>query len=70
MGIAEILALVNALTPLVAPTVVSVEHVMGALRGAGAISDPQADADLRALVIKAIAAKAEADRAAAGDDPR
>ena len=70
MGIAEILALINGLAPFVAPAEVTIEHVVGALKGAGAMSDDEADTDLRNLIGEAFAAKAEADRAAAGLDPQ
>jgi hypothetical protein len=71
MNLDAIVALINALAPLVAPAVLTVENVIGALKGAGAISDADAaTADLQSLIVEALTAKAQADAAAAGDDPR
>lgn len=66
MTVIELMQLAAALEPFV---VVTVDALTGALKGAGAQSDEQTDEDLRALVIEALAAKAEADSAAAGNDP-
>lgn len=70
MTIASIIALAQALAPLVAPLTVTVEQIIGALKGAGVLSDDQITADLQALIIDALAAKAEADLAASGNDPQ
>ena len=70
MTLTGILDLINALAPLVAPAIVNIDHVYGAMKGAGIQTDTASDDDLRALIDAALVAKAEADRAAAGDDPR
>lgn len=67
MDIQAIIQLATALGQFVVP---SVENVIGALKGAGALTEAQVDDDLRALIAEALAAKAEADRAAAGLDPQ
>ena len=67
MNIASIIQLITALEPFVVATE---QAVMGALRGAGAITDAQADADMLLLVQDALAAKAQSDAAAAGHDPQ
>lgn len=65
-----ILQLVTALTPFVVDGVVTVEHVVSTLVGVGALTPDEVDADLKALIVEAIEAKAMADRAASGNDPR
>lgn len=67
MDIQAIIQLATALEPFVVPTV---ENVVGALRGAGALTESQADDDLKTVVAEALLAKSEADRAAAGLDPQ
>lgn len=69
----QIIALARSLAPLVSPVEVTVEGIVAAIKaakGAAAQSDDQADADLRALAIEALAAKAARDQAAAGGDPQ
>lgn len=61
-----IIALANSLGPFVPLGVVSVEHVLSAIHAVK--PDAEVDDDLRALVTEALAAKAEADAAAAGTD--
>lgn len=68
LNIAQIINLANALQPAIVGAVVGVEHVIGALKGA--VPELEVDDDLRALIVEALAAKAEADRAASGNDPR
>lgn len=63
----NIIALAQALEPIVVPTA---EAIVGAIKGSGAMSADQIDADLQALIVEALAAKAEADKAASGNDPR
>lgn len=70
VDVAQIIALANALSPYVAPASVGVAHIIGALQGAGTMTDLEVDDDLRALIGEALTYKAEADRAAAGQDPR
>lgn len=70
MNISAIIALITALEPLVAPTVVTVESTVAAIRAAGGMTDATAEADLTALVTEALAAKAARDVAAAGGDPQ
>lgn len=65
-----LLQLVTALTPFVVDGVVTVGHVISTLVGVGALSADEVDADLRKLIEEAIEAKAMADRAASGNDPR
>lgn len=69
MTLAQILALANSLSPFIAPTVVGVTAIVGALKGAG-VPEEHLDDDFRALIAEALAAKAEADRAARGEDVR
>ena len=71
MTLAAILNLATALAPLVAGALTPT-HVSGALVGAGILTQAEADADadLQALIVGALAAKADADRAAAGLDPQ
>jgi hypothetical protein len=72
--LAAIAALANGLSPFIPLATMGVDAIVGAIKGAqvaaGVMTDDAADADLRALVVEALAAKAEADRAAAGTDPR
>lgn len=63
VSIQDILQLSAALQPFVVPTA---QAVMGAIKGSGAETDAAADADLQALIEEALAAKAEADKAAQG----
>lgn len=70
MDIAKIIQLATALSPFIAPAEVTVEAVIGAIKGAGGMTDSQADDDLRLLIGDALAAKAESDRAASGNDPQ
>jgi hypothetical protein len=70
-SLGQLIALANALTPwapVVQSGIIGVEQIIGAIRGV--VPDAEVDADLRALIVSALAAKAEADRAAAGDDPQ
>lgn len=57
----QILQLINIFGP-------AIEGIIGAIRGSGA-NVTQTDDDLRALILEALAAKADADRAASGADP-
>jgi len=66
----ELAALAAALSPYIAPATVGIEHIIGALRGAGAMTDEEADDDLSALIGEALTAKEEADRAVRGEDPQ
>jgi len=68
--ISLIIQFITALEPLVAPTVVTVESAIAAIKAAGGMTDEAADADMRALVVEAMAAKASRDAAAAGNDPQ
>jgi hypothetical protein len=69
--VGAIINLVGALAQFI-PGVVTPAHVTGALVGAGVLTQAEADAnaDLQALIAEALAAKAEADAAAAGNDPQ
>jgi hypothetical protein len=62
----NILGLVQALAPLVVGGIVTVTHVTQVL----AVVQPETevDDDLRKLIAEAILAKADADKAASGDD--
>lgn len=62
----QIVNLATALAPIVEGGVVGVEHIISAIRGVR--PDAEIDADLQALIVEALAAKQEADAAAAGDD--
>ncbi len=62
MNVAALIALAQALTPIVEGGIVGVEHVVAAVKAVR--PDAEVDADLRALVAEALAAKAEADAAA------
>jgi len=68
LNLPVILGLVQALAPLVVGGVVGVQHVVAAIQSVR--PDLEVDDDLRALIAEALVAKAEADRAAAGDDVR
>lgn len=65
----------NALAPMIGPIgafVVPAEQaavaIFGAFQGAGAMTDDQADDDFKALIVEALEAKAEAQRAALEPD--
>jgi hypothetical protein len=66
VNIAQLIALAQALEPFIAPAEVTVEAIIGAIRGAGGMTEDEADADLRALIGEALQAKADADREANG----
>lgn len=66
----DVVALATALGPFVPGAVATVAQVVGALKGVGILTGVEVDADLRALIVEALAAKAEADRAARGEDVR
>ncbi len=68
MNIEQILNLATALQPLVQGGIVGIEHIIATIR----VVKPEAeiDADFRALIVEALAAKADADKAARGDDPQ
>jgi hypothetical protein len=66
MDINQIIAIATALQPYAAPIEGAVVAVVKAIEGKNAADDSAADADLRQLVQDALAAKAEADAAAAG----
>jgi hypothetical protein len=68
LNLPVILGLVQALAPLVVGGVVGVQHVVAAIQAVR--PELEVDDDLRALIVEALAAKAEADRAASGTDPR
>lgn len=68
--LADVIGFITMLEPLVAPTVVTVESAIAAIKAAGGMTDDTADADLRQLVVDAMAAKAARDAAAAGLDPQ
>jgi hypothetical protein len=70
MDIQTVLQFIVALEPLVAPTVVTVESAVAAIKAAGGMTDATADVDLTALITEALAAKAARDVAAAGGDPQ
>lgn len=63
-----ILGLVQALSPLVVGGIVGVEHVVATIKAVR--PDLEVDDDLRALIVEATIAKAEADKAASGEDSR
>lgn len=65
-----VIAFISALEPLVAPTVVTIESAIAAIKAAGGMTDETADADMRALIGEALVAKASRDAAAAGKDPQ
>jgi hypothetical protein len=68
LNLASILALIGALQPIVTGGVVAVKHVIGAIKGV--VPDAEIDDDLKSLIVEALEAKADADRAASGNDPR
>ncbi len=71
IDVGAVINLVGALAQfLPARTAVQPQQVTGALVGAGILTQAEADADadLQALIPEALAAKAEADAAAAGTD--
>lgn len=68
LNVGAILGLITALQPIVTGGIIGVEHVIGAIKGV--VPDAEIDNDLRALMVEAIAAKAEADKAASGTDQR
>jgi hypothetical protein len=68
LALPQIVTLITALAPLVVGGAVGVEHVVAAIQAVR--PEAEVDDDLRALIVEALAAKAEADRAAAGEDPR
>jgi len=63
-------ALATALQPFMAPQLVGVPQLLGALIGAGLLTDAQIDDHLRETIALALTAKAEADRAVRGEDPQ
>jgi hypothetical protein len=67
--ILQVLQLISAVAPGVA---VVVGDLVSALKSIGAvtITDAQAEADLTQLVTETMAAKAQADAAASGQDPQ
>jgi hypothetical protein len=70
MNLASVLAFIQALAPLVAPTELTIESIVASIKAAGGMTGPAADADLTALVTEALAAKQARDLAAAGGDPQ
>lgn len=67
LNIAQIVALAQALTPVVEGGIVGVEHVVAAIKGVR--PEAEVDADLKALIGEALQAKAEADKEARGTIP-
>lgn len=66
--IGQVIQLITILAPGVE---LGVESLIGALKRIGAVeTDAEADANLRQTIIDALKAKAEADAAAAGQDPQ
>lgn len=70
MTVSAVLAFIQALAPLVAPTELTVESIVASIKAGGGMTDPAADTDMAALVTEALAAKAARDAAAAGNDPQ
>ncbi len=73
---ADVMNMANALAPMIGPIgafivpgEAAAAAILGAFKGAGAMTDAQADEDLKALIVDALAAKAEAQRAALEPDP-
>lgn len=66
LDLPKILAIANALEPVVVGGVVGVQHIIAVIKAVR--PELEVDDDLRALIREALLAKADADRAAAGLD--
>lgn len=68
MDLLAIINLAKAIAPLVPGAIVTSQHLIAAIKAVK--PEAEVDDDLRSLINEALLAKAEADKAAAGEDVR